>query len=136
MEPITLIVLALAAGAASGVQGVASSAVADAYASLKALVKRRLVGRPDGELALARYEAAPHTWEAPLAAELTAAKADMDDDLIAAAQTLMSIADRAGFQSGKYNVDVRGSQGVQIGDHNFQQNRFGAKQGPGDRTPD
>ena len=136
MEPITLIVLALAAGAASGIQGVASSAVADAYTSLKALVKRRLANRPDGELVLARYEDEPQTWEAPLAAELTAAKADTDDDLVAAAKTLMSLADHAGFRSGKYNVDARDSQGVQIGDHNFQHNRFGNKKGRGDRTLD
>src|ERR1035441_7866321 len=38
MDPITLIVTALAAGAASGVSDTASSAVTDAYANLRALV--------------------------------------------------------------------------------------------------
>ena len=40
MDPITLIVTALAAGAALGVQDTASAMVKDAYASLKALVRR------------------------------------------------------------------------------------------------
>ena len=42
MDPITLIVTALAAGAALGVKDAASSAVKDAYAGLKALVSKRL----------------------------------------------------------------------------------------------
>ena len=53
MDPITLIVTALASGAALGVTDTASSAVKDAYAELKALVKKRLAGRPDAELVLA-----------------------------------------------------------------------------------
>ena len=40
MDPITLIVTALAAGAASGAAEAASAAVKDAYAGLKALVAR------------------------------------------------------------------------------------------------
>jgi hypothetical protein len=33
-------------------------------------------------------------------------------------------ADAAGPRAGKYVVDVRGSQGVQVGDHNTQDNVF------------
>jgi hypothetical protein len=50
MDPITLIVAALAAGAALGIKDTASSAVQDAYASLKAHAKKRLAGRPDAEM--------------------------------------------------------------------------------------
>jgi len=124
MDPVTLIVLALAAGAASGLKDAASSAVTDAYSSLKALAKKRFAGRPDGELVLARYEAAPQTWEAPLSAELAAAGADSDAELIAAAQELMTLIDEAGSRTGKYTVDARGSQGLQVGDHNIQRNTF------------
>jgi hypothetical protein len=84
------------------------------------------VGRPGGELALDRYEQAPETWRAPLEAELTAAGAGGDADLIAAAQGLMALADAAASRAGKYNVDLRGSQGVQVGDHNAQDNVFHA----------
>jgi hypothetical protein len=130
MDPITLIVTALAAGAASGVTDAASSAVRDAYASLKALVRKRFAGRPAGELALAEHESAPGTWREPLAAQLGLAGADRDADLVAAAQELMRLVDAAGSGAGKYTVDVRGAQGVQVGDHGTQHNIFGA----GDRT--
>ncbi len=86
MDPITLIVTALAAGAASGVTDTASSAVRDAYASLKALVRKRFAGRQAGELVLAEHESAPETWREPLAAQLGAVGADRDADLVAAAQ--------------------------------------------------
>jgi hypothetical protein len=129
MDPVTLIVAALAAGAASALQDGTSAAVKDAYARVKALVTRRFAGRPKGELVLAEHETAPQTWQAPLAAELSAAGADGDAGLVAAAQALMSLIDEAGARSGKYTVTVRDSQGVQVGDHNTQTNTFGSRPG-------
>ena len=113
MDPITLIVTALAAGAALGITDTASSAIKDAYAALKTLVRKRLGGRPDAELVLAKHEQAPQTWRAPLMAEL----------------------DEAGARAGKYAVDARGAQGVQIGDRNTQHNVFSTPPG-GPRPPD
>jgi len=127
MDPITLIVTALAAGAASALQDGASGAVKDAYARLKALVKKRFADSPKGELVLAEHAAAPKTWETPLAAELSAAGAEGDADLAAAAQALMSLVDEAGARLGKYVVAVRDSQGVQVGDRNTQTNTFGPR---------
>jgi hypothetical protein len=124
MDPVTLIVTALAAGAASALQDGASAAVKDAYARLKALLTRRFAGRPSAELVLAEHQAAPQTWEKPLAAELSAAGAEGDADLVAAAQALMSLVDEAGSGAGKYVVTVRDSQGVQVGDHSTQTNIF------------
>jgi hypothetical protein len=127
MDPVTLIVTALAAGAASALQDGASAAVKDAYARLKALVTKRFADRPKGELVLAEHQAAPQTWEKLLAAELSAAGAESDAGLVAAAQALMSLVDEAGSRSGKYLVAVRDSQGVQVGDHNTQTNTFGPR---------
>jgi hypothetical protein len=127
MDPVTLIVTALAAGAASALQDGASAAVKGAYARVMALAARRFANRPKGELVLAEHQAAPQTWEAPLAAELSAAGADGDADLVAAAQALMNLVDEAGSAAGKYAVTVRGSQGVQVGDHNTQTNTFGPR---------
>jgi hypothetical protein len=127
VDPVTLIVTALAAGAASALQDGAAEAVKDAYARLMTLVKRRFMGRPKAELVLAEHEAAPQTWQAPLAAELSAVGADADLNLVAAAQALMSLVDEAGVRSGKYTVTVRDSQGVQVGDHNTQTNTFGPR---------
>jgi hypothetical protein len=129
MDPITLIVTALAAGAALGVKDTASAMVTDAYAGLKALVKKRLGGRPGAELVLASHEQAPETWQAPLMAELAGTGADGDRDLIAAAQALLDLVGAAEGRAGKYTADVRGAQGVQIGDHNQQDNVFNARPG-------
>jgi len=106
MDPITLILTALAAGAALGVKDTASAAVKDAYKGLKALVKKRFAGRQDGELVLARYEEAPDTWKSPLTAELTAVGAGADEDLVTAAQALMQLVDAAGSAAGKYSVSA------------------------------
>lgn len=124
MDPVTLIVTALTAGAALGLKDTTSAAVKDAYRSLKALAARRLAGRRDGELVLARHEEAPQAWEGPLVAELTAVGAADDANLAAAAQSLLSLVDEAGWRAGKYAVQVQGSQGVQVGDRNIQHNRF------------
>jgi hypothetical protein len=130
MDPVTLIVTALAAGAATGMTESAASAVRDAYRSLLALVRKRLAGRPDAELVLARHETSPETWQAPLVAVLEEAGAEHDTDLAAAAaQALMSLMDRAGARAGKYTVDTRGAYGVQVGDHNRQDNVFRAPPG-------
>ena len=128
MDPITLILTALAAGAVLGLKDATSAAVKDAYTALKALVKRRLGGRPEAELVLAQHERAPGIWQAPLRAELAEAGADSDPDLTEAAQVLMRLIDPVGGRAGKYAVDVRGSQGVQIGDRNRQDNIFNAPQ--------
>jgi hypothetical protein len=127
VDPITLIVAALAAGAVLGVQGTASTMVSDAYAGLKALVVRRLSGRPDAELVLTGHERSPETFRGLLMAELVQAGADHDADLIAAAKTLLDLADEAGGGPRKYTVDARGAKSVQIGDGNWQSTVFNAQ---------
>jgi RIP homotypic interaction motif/WD domain, G-beta repeat len=129
MDAVGLVLTALSAGAGAGVKDVAGSAVQDAYGALKAVVRRRLAGREAGEMVLARYEQAPQAWEAPLADELSAAGAGTDRDLLTAAQALLGLLDAAGARAGKYEVNVTGSQGVQIGDGNTQHNTFGAPPG-------
>ncbi len=53
MDPVTLIVTALGAGAGSALQDQTSMVVKDACARLKSLVKERFADRPKGQLALA-----------------------------------------------------------------------------------
>jgi hypothetical protein len=83
-------------------------------------VKGLFAGRQRAEMVLAEHEVAPKTWKEPLLAELT--KVGVDDDLVATAQALMRLIDAEGSRAGKYNVDARGSQGVQVGDGNTQHN--------------
>jgi len=99
-----LIVAALVAGAAAGLKDTASSAVKDAYNGLKGLVQRKLAGRPDGELVLARHEQDPQVWDKPLAQELTSSRAGDDPALVTAAQALMQLVDAAGSAAGRYQV--------------------------------
>jgi len=124
MEPITLILGALAAGALAGVSEDATAAVKDAYAGLKRLVAARFGGKPSAEVALAEHAADPDTWQAPLAKALAETGTDADPAVIEAARHLMELLDETGARAGKYNVDLRGAQGVQVGDRNLQHNVF------------
>jgi hypothetical protein len=124
VDPVTLIVAALAAGAAHGVSESASAAVTDAYESLKAKVAGWFGGSAAREVVLVEHENSPDTWQAPLAAALTETGAAADPAVVKAAQLLMALLDAPGTRSGKYRVDVRGAQGVQVGDRNTQTNTF------------
>jgi len=126
MDPVTLILGALAAGAVNGVGETATTAVKEAYAGLKKLVAGRLAGRHSAEVALAEHEQDPETWKTPLGKALTEANAATDPQVIEAAERLMALVDPVGASAGKYTVDLRGAQGVQVGDHNEQTNTFGA----------
>ncbi len=124
MDPVSVVVAALAAGAVAGAQGTAADVVKDAYATLKALVRRRFAGRPSGETALVQHEVKPEAWQGALEAELVEVDAGRDTALVEAAQRLMALLDPEGSRLGKYRVDARGAHGVQIGDHGTQTNTF------------
>jgi hypothetical protein len=128
MDPVTLIVTALAAGASAGgisaLQDDVKEAIKSAYARLRGLAKNRVTGHQVAEMTLAQYEADPKIWEAPLTATLKQVGAGDDADLVAAAKALMELVDQAGARAGKYNVTIHGGQGIQIGDHNIQTNTF------------
>lgn len=99
MDPVSLIIAALAAGAAPGAVGrldgdETKEAVQAAYAKLRGLTERRL-SDTSGRFILEKYENSPETWEAPLAAELDNANAAADTDLVTAAQSLMKIIEEA-----------------------------------------
>jgi hypothetical protein len=130
MEPITLIVTALAAGSSAGAISALQDDVKDlvkaAYANLRGLARKRIADQPGSELVLAKHEAHPQTWDAPLAMMLTDAGAADDAVLVEAARALMELVDAPGTAEGKYNVTISGSQGIQVGDNNIQVNRFGA----------
>jgi hypothetical protein len=89
MDPITLIVSALIAGAASAAQDTASNVVKDAYSSLKVLLQRRFRDKPAAETALAEAETDPDTWEKPLAKAV--AEHASDEEVPALAQQLLQL---------------------------------------------
>jgi hypothetical protein len=128
VDPITLIVTALAAGASAGALEALKDDVKErakaAYAKLDELVKQRFRGNARAEFVLAEHSADPETYQAPLAKKLTESGAADDAELLTAARALMELVDQAGARAGKYNVTVTNSKGVQIGDSNIQVNQF------------
>jgi hypothetical protein len=117
MDPISLIVTALATGAAAAVKDTAGQAVKDAYSALKATLTRKLASRPMAQEIVERHEGAPDVWEKPLAAELDNAGVADDEEVVRLAQQLMANHDPAGAQAGKYNVRISGGQGITVGEH-------------------
>ena len=85
MEPISLIIAALVAGAAKA----AGDAAPDAYNGLKALIKRKFAGEPKAEMILEEHETDPETYEAPLKKKLAEASADKDEEIINKAESLL-----------------------------------------------
>lgn len=117
MEPISLILAALVAGAAAGAQDAAGRAVRDAYDGLRSLLERKLAGRAAGAAVLREHERAPDVWEKPLREELSESGAGQDEAIVRVAQRVLAAADPGGARSGKYNVTISGGKGIVVGDH-------------------
>ena len=124
MDAGSLILQALASGAAKGAVESATDTVKIAYGRLKRLVSKKLAGNRPAEVALAEYAVDPDTWQLPLAKALAESGASTEPSVVNAAQQLMALLDEAGARLGKYKVDLHGAQGVQIGERNQQVNVF------------
>ena len=116
MDPISLIVAALVAGAMAGMRDTAGQAVREAYTGLKGLIRRRFAGNGEAEAALDQSERQPGSGQPQLAQYLRAAGAAGDEELIRAAQALLEQADPAGARAGKYDVRITGGKGIVVGD--------------------
>jgi hypothetical protein len=126
VDPVSLIVGALAAGASKGVTETATTAVKDAYALLRRLVGRLFQGRPVAEAVLNEHAKDPDgPYQDTLKAELNRAGAGADPQLVAAARELLEAVDPDGARSGKYALDLRGAQVGSVGDHNTNTITFG-----------
>jgi hypothetical protein len=124
VDPVSLVLNALTSGAAQGIADSVSDVVKSAYDKLKQLVTAKFAGSKSAELALEEHAADPVTWQAPLTKALTTSGAATDEAVLEAAQQLMALLDPTGTAEGKYQIDLRGAQGVQVGDGNQQFNTF------------
>jgi hypothetical protein len=111
MDPITLIVTALSAGAGATRRGSAPPALPDAHAELLTLARERLSGRPNGAMVLRQHAEDPSRWARPLAKALAAEGAGADAGLIEAAQTVLRVTDVPGSSRGKYALDAASPSG-------------------------
>jgi len=86
MEPITMIVTALALGAAAGIQGIAEQAIKDGYEQLKALVQRKYAG-----ISLKKLEGKPDSKarRGLVEEELAETDAAQDEEALRQAQALL-----------------------------------------------
>ena len=107
MDPVSLIISALVAGAAAGLKDDTTDAVKTAYATLKKLLRRRF-GHDDRavEETIDAVEAGAAADTTPLRHRLESSDIGADDDLAAAARTLL---DRL---PGSVTVNVTNSKGV------------------------
>ncbi|MEA5618111.1 hypothetical protein VB711_09720 [Cronbergia sp. UHCC 0137] len=95
MEPISLIIAALGAGAIAAAKDTAGTAVKDAYLGLKTLIKKRFAeqGKTDSSTILDKFEQKPEKTKALLEDELTESGLDQlekDDEIIQLAQSLLN----------------------------------------------
>ena len=116
MDPVTLIVAALVAGATAGAKEMASRAVTDGYVRLRAVLTEKFMGNAQAAQTLADHEADPETYEKPLVKELQAAGAERDNKVLEAAEMVLKAADEAGIKT-KYQIMVTGGKVGIIGDH-------------------
>ena len=117
-----IILAALIAGATAAAKDTATVAVKDAYEGLKTLLKKKF---EKDALAQAMIDAKPEDIkqaEGLLKTNITEAGIAQDDAIVKAAQTIMKQEDPEGASTGKY--DLRGAQGVQLGDYSTQTNTF------------
>ncbi len=106
MDPITLIVTALTAGARAAHRDGGPPALPDPYAELVTLARQRLSGRPNGGMVLRQHADDPARWSRALAKALAAEGADGDAGLVTAAQAVLRLTDEAGSSRGKYALDA------------------------------
>ncbi len=116
MDPISLIISALVAGAAAGLAETAGSAVKDAYAGLRSLLRRRLAGNRKAEARLEELERRPDADAGPLADHLRMVGADRDRELVEAARAVLQRVDPDGARAGRYDVRISGGKGIVVGD--------------------
>lgn len=103
MDPVSLIVVALVAGAAKGVGDSATKAVEESYVALKSRLGRLFEGQP-AAVVLSEHEKDPETYAAPLAKEIERSGAANDPEILEAARRLLAAADPNGTRAGEYTI--------------------------------
>lgn len=120
MDPISLIVEALGAGAGEALKDGAKDTIVAAYRRLRDQARTLLAGNRDAEVVLANHENAPDIWQRSLATQLAASGAAADQELQAAAEALLTLLKTPAPAASNYSIVVHDSQGIQAGNHNSQ----------------
>lgn len=91
MEPIEVILSALAAGAITGATDVAGTAIKDAYKALVSLVTKKFGSNKEAKSHLDNYLKDSETWEKPVKKAIQENKIDKDDQVIKLARELSKL---------------------------------------------
>lgn len=106
MEPVSLILTALVAGATK----TADSVVQDAYNGLKTLIKNKFenLGKAGAAYILDKHQEKPDAWHEPLKGELVETGVVRDEEILKAAQKLIELVNPQEAAAGQYGVQVAG----------------------------
>ena len=124
MDPFTVIVTALVAGAAAGGKDAASTAVKDAYVALRNRVRIRTNHDTDVESAIEANEVSPGSNTAGLEKVLRQHSLSDDSELKTTAALLISSVGCGTIEDAGNFINLNHAQGVQIGNHGTQHNNF------------
>jgi hypothetical protein len=118
LDPVNLIVSALGAGLGVAVKDTTTQAIKDGVSNLKALINRRLAGKPEVEKALVQFEENPNEGKEALREALVRAGVDQDSEIIEEARKLLTLVQPQQMGLGKYNTQFAGPvYGVAQGDN-------------------
>ena len=120
MDPITTAIIAALAGLSKDV-------IQDSYNALKAALKKKFGAESDVAEAVEKLEKKPDSdgRKAMLQEEIELVKANDDPEIVQLAQALLKQMESKESGPSKFKVEFQGEvKGVQIGDHNVQENTF------------
>ena len=123
MDPISLILEALTAGAVAALKDTAGEAIKDGYVALKSAIKKAW-GASDNtaDVLIKEYVDDPEVSQKLMEKKFKDQGFDRNDDILALADALLKQVDPEGHTAGKYRVTITNSKNVQVGDRNTQTN--------------
>lgn len=132
MEPLSLILAALTAGATAAAKNTAGDVVKDTYEGLKGLIKKRFVekGKAEDSAIVEKHERKPDSGAVRelLKEELIDAGVDKDIEIQKIAEKLLDLLKAQGWGAegfGNTTVNIQGKNvAAQTGDENTQTNTF------------
>ncbi|MFN8464574.1 MAG: hypothetical protein U0X20_03450 [Caldilineaceae bacterium] len=118
VDPVSIIVGALIAGAAAATKDVTGQAIKDAYGGLKKLLVGRFGGQSNLENAVSQLEAKPDSKnrQGVVQEEIESSTAVNDPEVVRQAQALLDLLRQAGgLTAAQYNAIVTGSGAAAVG---------------------